>query len=149
MSKLLTVQSYSIIMFFSTIIVLVTGFSLWIMYDGNEQISFGLRQSDAELLIASMLPIILINLIGFRETVFSTMVSVGEVDNHKNDIPINSGGIFLYTVGLMGIVAALFCILFVSAGLEVTKAKMVITITAAIWGGTTGVVFNKYFKQYT
>jgi len=136
-------------MFFSTTIVLIIGFSLWMIYDGNVQNSFGLRQSVAELLTASMLPVILINLIGFREAAFSTLVSIGPESSQSRAIPISSGGVFLYAVGLMGVIAALTCIFVVSGSIEATKAKIVITMTAAVWGGTTGVVFNKYFKQYS
>ena len=117
--KLATVQAYAVIMFFSCLMVIVIGIVLWLVYDPGIPNSYGLRHSITELIISSMLPIVCVNLTGFRDAAFKTIVSFGS-SGIPSTIRIKSGAILLYIIGFVGIASYVGCMFIISTGIEVT-----------------------------
>ncbi|SRR6266508_690851 len=138
-----TVLGFALATLCGTAIVGVTFYICKIHFDPHQDHAFGLSPEIAELAMAAYAPAVAATLTGFVGVLLRFAGTGQEVPNIKLSRPW-----ILYLLAGSGLGLAELSILMISKGMLINDAKSLATVSAAVWAGTLGLIFDRYFRQF-
>jgi hypothetical protein len=142
-----TLQGFAVAMLMATVGVCVLFAVCLSLYDPDRRGAFGIPERYVSQIMSAYAPVVGGTLVGFRNVLFETFVSV-DASSKTKLMPIRSGAGVLYGVAGFGVAFAVAALALVSTGIPEPRAKWFIGVGATVWAATVGSVFERFFKQY-
>ena len=141
-SRFQTTEAFSATVLGSTALLVVLYFIFRQQYDGENVNQ--LSEDNAATIRLAFGGVVTATLIGYRDAL-KRMVSVGD-QKKTPPTPIRSGALFLYVVGLSGIVLAIAFLVCLRFGLIKQDFGDLVTGISGWWGGTVGWTLTEYIQ---